>query len=122
MGCFPTTCPAPSSLLTLLVPNEQMPVGLLFLAVLKIALAGLAFCLLIRRRYPLGDGAAVFASVCYALMSYNMIYSICVMWLDGVIWLPCSCWPWSGFWRAGGRGHSLWPWPCALCPPGTSPT
>ena len=88
VGVFSYYVSSPLSLLTLLVPNEQMPVGLLFLAVLKIALAGLAFCLLIRRRYPLGDGAAVFASVCYALMSYNAVYAICIMWLDGVIWLP----------------------------------
>ncbi len=88
VGVFSYYVSSPLSLLTLLVPNEAMPVGLLFLAVLKIALAGLAFCLLIRRRYPLGDGAAVFASVCYALMSYNAVYAICIMWLDGVIWLP----------------------------------
>ena len=88
VGVFSYYVSSPLSLLTLLVPNEAMPVGLLFLAVLKIALAGLSFCLLIRRRYPLGDGAAVFASVCYALMSYNAVYAICIMWLDGVIWLP----------------------------------
>ncbi len=88
IGVFSYYVSSPLSFLTLLVPNEHMPVGLLFLAVLKIALAGLAFCLFIRRRYPVGDGAAVFASVCYALMSYNAVYAICIMWLDGVIWLP----------------------------------
>lgn len=88
IGVFSYYVSSPLSLLTLFVPNEAMPVGLLFLAVLKIALAGLTFCLFIRRRYPAGDGAAVFASVCYALMSYNAVYAICIMWLDGVIWLP----------------------------------
>ena len=56
VGVFSYYVSSPLSLLTLLVPNEAMPVGLLFLAVLKIALAGLAFCLFIRRRYPLGTG------------------------------------------------------------------
>ncbi len=88
IGVFSYYVSSPLSFLTLLVPNEAMPVGLLFLAVLKIALAGLTFCLFIRRRYPVGDGPAVFASVCYALMSYNAVYAICIMWLDGVIWLP----------------------------------
>lgn len=88
IGVFSYYVSSPLSFLTLLVSNEAMPVGLLFLAALKIALAGLAFCLFIRRRYPVGDGAAVFASVCYALMSYNAVYAICIMWLDGVIWLP----------------------------------
>lgn len=27
-------------------------------------------------------------AVCYALASYNMVYSMCLMWLDGVILLP----------------------------------
>lgn len=88
IGVFSYYVSSPLSLLTLFVPNEAMPVGLMLLAVLKIALTGLTFCLFIRRRYPAGDGPAVFASVCYALMSYNAVYAICVMWLDGVIWLP----------------------------------
>ena len=88
IGVFSYYVSSPLSLLTLLAPNEELPAALAVLTALKIALAGLSFCLFIRRRYPLGDGAAVFASVCYALMSYNAVYAICIMWLDGVIWLP----------------------------------
>ena len=88
IGVFSYYVSSPLSLLTLLVPNEAMPVGLLFLIVLKVALSGLSFSLYIRRRFPIPGTAVVFSAVCYALMSYNVAYGICVMWLDAVIWLP----------------------------------
>ena len=88
IGVFSYYVSSPLSLLTLLVPNEYMPVGLMLLIVLKVGLAGASFALFARRRFPRHDGAALIGGVCYALASYNMIYSICVMWLDGVIWLP----------------------------------
>lgn len=88
IGVFSYYVSSPLSLLTLLVPNEAMPVGLLFLTVLKAALAGLSFSLYAKRRFPIPGTAVVFGAVCYALMSYNAVYAICVMWLDGVIWLP----------------------------------
>ena len=76
------------STLTLLVPNEAMPVGVMFLTVLKVSLAGLSFSIFAKKRFPDCGYAALLGSVCYALMSYNAIYSIDIMWLDGVIWLP----------------------------------
>lgn len=79
---------SPLSLLTLFVPNEAMPIGLMVLMVLKIGLAGLSFALFAQKRFPDCGYAALLCAVCYALMSYNAAYSICVMWLDGVIWLP----------------------------------
>lgn len=79
---------SPLSLLTLFVPNEAMPVGLALLTVLKIALAGLSFCVFAQRRFPGCGIAALICAVGYALMSYNAAYSLCIMWLDGVIWLP----------------------------------
>ena len=32
--------------------------------------------------------ALLLLSSCYALMSYNLVYSLSIMWLDVVIWLP----------------------------------
>ncbi len=88
IGVFSYYVSSPLSFLTLLVPNEHMPEGLLLLAALKIGLAGWSFSLFARRRFPVGGAPVVFASVCYGLMSYNAVYAICIMWLDGVIWLP----------------------------------
>ncbi len=88
IGVFSYYVSSPLSLLTLPVPNEAMPAALTLLITGKIGLAGLSFALFARRRFPGCGWAALFGAVCYALMSYNMIYAICVMWLDGVIWLP----------------------------------
>ncbi len=88
IGVFSYYVSSPLSFLTLFVPNEAMPVGLMFLVVLKIGLAGLSFAIFAQKRFPGSNGASLLGAVCYALMSYNIIYAICVMWLDGVIWLP----------------------------------
>mgnify|MGYP001024780532 FL=1 len=88
LGVFSYYVSSPLSLLTLFAPNEEMPVALMLLIVLKVGLAGLSFAVFARRRFPGHDGAAGLCALCYGLMSYSMVYSICVMWLDGLIWLP----------------------------------
>lgn len=80
------------------LPERGDAVGLAYLTVLKIGLCGLTFGILLNelQKKARVSGAhlcsnriwiAVF-SVFYALMSYNIVYSMCLMWLDAVIWLP----------------------------------
>lgn len=88
IGVFSYYVSSPLSILTLLAPNEAMPVALALLTVLKIALAGLSFCVFAQRRFPGCGAAALACAVCYGLMSYNAAYSLCIMWLDAEIWLP----------------------------------
>lgn len=88
IGVFSYYVSSPLSILTLLAPNEAMPVALALLTVLKIALAGLSFCVFAQRRFPGCGISALACAVCYALMSYNAAYSLCIMWLDAEIWLP----------------------------------
>ena len=76
IGVFSYYVSSPLSLLTLFVPNEAMPVGLMLLIVLKVGLAGLSFALFAGRRFPGHDGAALVCALGYALMSYSMVYSI----------------------------------------------
>lgn len=87
-GVFSYYVSSPLSVLTLLVPNAHMPVALLFLTVLKIGLAGMTFGLFLRRSSGHYDFGTVVFCVCYALMSWSVAYSMCIMWLDGLIWLP----------------------------------
>lgn len=97
-GVFAYYLSSPLSFLTLLCPNEKMPVGLLCLTVLKIGLCGLSFGILLNDMQKKARAAAenmirnriwiVVFSLFYALMSYNIVYSMCLMWLDAVIWLP----------------------------------
>jgi len=88
IGVFTYYVSSPLSLLTLLCPNSKMPIAVLFLTVLKIGLAGFTFSLLLRYRFGRYDVSTILFSMLYGLMSYNIAYSMCIMWLDGVIWLP----------------------------------
>lgn len=88
IGVFTYYVSSPLSFLTLFCPNSHMPIAVLFLTVLKIGLAGLTFSLLLRYRFGRYDLSTVLFSMFYGLMSYNIAYSMCIMWLDGVIWLP----------------------------------
>lgn len=88
IGTFSYYVSSPFSLLTLLCPNEHMPIAVVFLIALKLGLAGLTFSLLLRRRTGRYDLTTLAFSLCYALISYNMAYAMSFMWLDGVLWLP----------------------------------
>lgn len=88
VGVFAYYLSSPLSLLTLFVPNSAMPVGLLFLTVLKVGLCGLTMGIFLQHMGFKKHDTCIFFATAYALMSYNIVYSMCVMWLDGVIWLP----------------------------------
>ena len=88
IGTFSYYVSSPFSLLTLLCPNEHMPIAVVFLIALKLGLSGFTFSLLLRCRTGRYDLTTLAFSVCYALMSYNMAYAMSFMWLDGVLWLP----------------------------------
>lgn len=88
IGTFSYYVSSPFSLLTLLCPDEHMPIAVVFLVALKLGLSGFTFSLLLRRRTGRYDLTSLAFSLCYALMSYNMAYAMSFMWLDGVLWLP----------------------------------
>lgn len=69
---------------------EHLSDGIWLLTVLKIGLCGLTFSYFLEAEFRTqkGDLYTILFSVCYALMSYNMIYSVSLMWIDGVIMLP----------------------------------
>lgn len=86
-GVFAYYVASPLSFITLFFPNEYMHMGVLVLTLLKIGLCGLTFGILMNYLNKNRARNVIFA-VFYALMSYNIAYSMCLMWLDGVIWLP----------------------------------
>ena len=88
IGVFSYYVSSPLSFLTLLAPNEYMPAALMLLCCLKSGLIGLAFSFFYRRRFGRAGAACLLFSLCYALSSYVAAYSLCIMWLDGLIWLP----------------------------------
>jgi len=116
LGLFAYYIASPLSFLTVFFPLKDMPSAILLLTVLKIGLSGISFAVFGRYvwshnvvsdtfidrkhknsqdRIPLIQGRKNWRllfvlpfSISYALISYNMVYSMCLMWLDGVILLP----------------------------------
>lgn len=96
LGLFAYYIASPLSWITVLFPVENLMTGVLLLTLLKTGLCGLSFTgfaeYIWQRGEKDGKGYKKLVilpfSICYALMSYNMVYSMCLMWLDGVIFLP----------------------------------
>ncbi len=95
LGLFAYYLASPLSFLTCLFPLERMDEAITLLTVAKIGLCGLSFAIYgnyLWKRASGGKSAPVpvmwLFCACYALISYNMMYSLCLMWLDGVILLP----------------------------------
>lgn len=86
-GVFAYYVASPLSFITLLFPNEYMHIGVFVLTLLKIGLCGLTFGILMNH-FSKNNARNVIFAIFYGLMSYNIAYSMCLMWLDGVIWLP----------------------------------
>lgn len=114
LGLFAYYVASPLSFVTIFFPVEKMTLAIVVLTVLKIGLAGLSFAVFAvyvwrqmdtakmpaaknGKHRAAGTGKAgcryqVFLvlplAISYALISYSMVYSMCLMWLDGVILLP----------------------------------
>ena len=89
-GSFAYYLASPLSWLILAFDISRLPDALYLLTVLKISLCSLTFSLYLKYGHIKCNNTLliVLASVSYSLMSYNLVYSICLMWLDGVILFP----------------------------------
>ncbi len=80
---------SPMIWVTAFLPLEYLPDAIYVITILRIGLCGLGFCYYLLDSYEekhyLG---ALLLSCCYALMSYNIGYSINLIWLDAVLLLP----------------------------------
>lgn len=115
MGLFAYYVASPLSFITIFFPLKNLPFAIFLLTLLKIGLAGLSFAVfgvyvwkahIIVPKPPAGktkrktvqaqtvnpkNWKLLFVlpfAISYALISYNMVYAMCLMWLDGVILLP----------------------------------
>ncbi len=81
---------SPLSWLVLAFDPGKLPDTIYYLTIFKISLCAVSFSLYLKMRNPKCHNifVVIIASVSYALMSYNVVYSMSVMWLDGVIMLP----------------------------------
>lgn len=110
LGLFAYYVASPLSFITIFFPLKKLTSAIVLLTLLKIGLAGLSFSCFARyiwkhsvvlsrdSKTKTEDSAnggrnwklliVLPFAISYALISYNMVYSLCLMWLDGVILLP----------------------------------
>lgn len=92
LGLFAYYIASPLSFITLFFSIKNMTIAILVLTLLKLGLCGLSFSVygnyLWKREHEKTGGIILVFAICYSLISYNMVYSLCPMWLDGVILLP----------------------------------
>lgn len=89
---------SPFNLILLLFPIHQFPLAIYIITMLKLSFAGLNMVLLLRFRqkqlrtyFNLASTnhiSPLLFSTAYAMMSYSMVYSLDIMWLDVVMLLP----------------------------------
>lgn len=81
---------SPLNWITVFWDLDQMPNAIYVLTLLKIGLCGLNFSTYLRysKSKKRVKWAHILFASCYALMSYNVMYSMCLMWMDGLIMLP----------------------------------
>lgn len=89
IGLFAYYLSSPFTFITLFFDKSNIIYSIVVLTLLKTGLSGLTFSFYINKRYNLNSVFKVLLfSLSYSLMSYNIAYSMCLMWLDSVIWLP----------------------------------
>lgn len=90
IGLFSYYIASPLSWITVLFSLADIPLAMFWLTIIKIGLCGMSFAIYVEHAFneKKGKPVVILFAICYALMSYNMVYSLCVMWLDGVIMLP----------------------------------
>lgn len=88
IGLFAYYLSSPFTFLILLFQKQHLPEALLFITILKFGLISLTFSAYSRYVFRASKRITVIFSVLYALMSYSIVYSFDLMWLDGVLFLP----------------------------------
>ncbi|MDF2567680.1 MAG: putative rane protein, partial [Oscillospiraceae bacterium] len=88
IGVFAYYISSPFSVITFFFPKSMLPTALMVLNIVKIGLCGLSFSIFLKFLFKKNNWSVVVFSTLYALMAYNIAYSMSLMWLDGVIWLP----------------------------------
>lgn len=88
IGLFAYYIASPLSALILLFPESALTTAIGVLTLVKIGCCGATFAVFLRTYSGRWHLAQLPFACAYALMSYNIVYAMSLMWLDGVIVLP----------------------------------
>ncbi|EOH96123.1 hypothetical protein UAY_03033 [Enterococcus moraviensis ATCC BAA-383] len=76
------------SFLVFFFDNLHMPDGMYMILLTKIGAMGVTFWVYAHNTYRLPQWTKIALSICYALMGFTIAYSIMLMWMDALIYLP----------------------------------
>ncbi len=88
IGLFAYYLASPLSFITVLFSTDTLPLGILLLTIIKISLCGVTLSIYLDKAFDENRAFKLYFTTAYALMSYNLVYSLSLMWLDAVILLP----------------------------------
>lgn len=78
---------SPLNILSIFFDNNHLHIFYTLIIYLKIGLCGLT-CSILLKYFNNKNKYIILFSSCYALMSYNILYFLNIMWLDSIIMLP----------------------------------
>ena len=86
-GILTYFCMSPLNIIILLSSKESLPFFILFIVSLKLALSSMNMAILLKTKLKSNLSIIIFAII-YGFMTYNLVYSTNIMWLDPVYLLP----------------------------------
>lgn len=87
-GLFAYYLSSPLNLILCLFPEAMITEAILVLNIIKIGLCATTMAVYLQKTTHLKNSHIVLFALMYGLMSYNIVYSQNIMWLDGCIYLP----------------------------------
>jgi uncharacterized membrane protein YfhO len=87
-GLFAYYLASPLNVVFLFFGRASFDKAVMLVTLLKVGFCGLTFAIFLDRTFKRRSLLTAVFSVFYALMAYNIVYQLNIMWLDGVIFLP----------------------------------
>ncbi len=87
-GLFAYYLSSPLNIILCFFKEEHITEAILILNIIKVSLCSATMAILLARTTKLNRVSVIILSIMYSLMSYNIVYSQNIMWLDGAIYLP----------------------------------
>lgn len=83
---------SPFNIITALFPEEYIVDSITFITMIKAGFAGASCSWYLKKSFNRNDISIATFACCYALMGYNIIFALNILWLDLVILLPLVIW------------------------------
>lgn len=87
-GLFSYYISSPLNIIICFFKQEHITEAILLLNIIKVGLCATTMTIFLSKTTKLNKLSVIILSLMYSLMSYNIVYSQNIMWLDGTIYLP----------------------------------